>query len=127
LIKTDKTVYRAFVLMNRAMLLQQLRYGLNLREWKIKSDGSLEIEKIKYPDIHNCETWPGWSDAEQTGRKYGRWYPFQIAFILMNIKSIVLPTSDDRKIVDLMWFPTGGGKTEAYLGLTAFTVFLKDS
>jgi len=45
LIKTDKTVYRAFVLMNRAMLLQQLRYGLNLREWKIKSDGSLEIEK----------------------------------------------------------------------------------
>jgi hypothetical protein len=124
-ISTEQSVRRAFTLMNRAMLLQQLRYGLKLREWKIRRDRSLEIEKADYPDIHRPETWPDWSESEQRNKKYGSWYPFQIAFILMNLKSIALPQSDNRKIVDLIWFPTGGGKTEAYLGLTAFTIFLK--
>ena len=53
------------------------------------------------------------------------WRPFQLAFLLMNLKGIANPEESDREIVDLLFFPTGGGKTEAYLGLAAFTLVLR--
>lgn len=53
------------------------------------------------------------------------WYPFQLAFILQEMQSFAHPESDDRDVADLLWFPTGGGKTEAYLGIAAFCIFLR--
>lgn len=54
-----------------------------------------------------------------------KWRPFQLAFLLMNIAGIDNPEDKDRETVDLLFFPTGGGKTEAYLGLAAFTLVLR--
>ena len=53
------------------------------------------------------------------------WRPFQLAFILMALRGIDDPKQADRETVDLLFFPTGGGKTEAYLGLAAFTLVLR--
>ncbi len=51
-----------------------------------------------------------------------RWRPFQLAFLLAVMESAIQEDDDYRDIVDLIWFPTGGGKTEAYLGLIAFLI-----
>jgi hypothetical protein len=48
------------------------------------------------------------------------WRAFQLAFILLNLPGLANPQDPDRETVDLLFFPTGGGKTEAYLGLAAF-------
>ena len=54
-----------------------------------------------------------------------RWRAFQLAFILLNVPGLVDPTEPTRETVDLLFFPTGGGKTEAYLGLAAFAMVLR--
>jgi hypothetical protein len=61
-----------------------------------------------------------------------KWRPFQLAFILLNLKGLCAlevedDGRDDRNIVDLAWFPTGGGKTEAYFGLIALLSFYRRS
>lgn len=51
------------------------------------------------------------------------WRPFQLGFLLVALASTVDEKHGDRELVDLIWFPTGGGKTEAYLGLAAIEIF----
>lgn len=54
-----------------------------------------------------------------------QWRPFQLAFVLMNLVAMAEPNDADRDTIDLLFFPTGGGKTEAYLGLAAYTLVLR--
>ena len=113
LLQQDSDVALAFRLMNEAMLMQQIHYAISsqsTRSWVNTSEG-LEIER---PFDR-----PSYDDPER------KWRPFQLAFILMNLKAIADPGCPERDLVDVIWFPTGGGKTEAYLGLSAFTMFLR--
>lgn len=124
LLKTDDNVWTAFSLANKAMLMQQIHYKLPLTGYTgcNSSDFEMILEKsIILPDINDESTWYN-PDGKNV---YGKWRPFQIAFILMNLLSMSDKGANERKIVDLIWFPTGGGKTEAYLGLTAFTILLR--
>lgn len=122
LLRTDADVLLAFQLMNRAMLLQQLHYNLPLQKWICEDGKTIHLEDpiTVLPDINNRKTW-----YDSDYKVYGTWRPFQLAFVLMNLKSMSQKNSDERSIVDLIWFPTGGGKTEAYLGLSAYTIFIR--
>ncbi|TKB08892.1 helicase [Desulforhopalus sp. IMCC35007] len=78
---------------------------------------------------HNRDTGEIVGNSSDHDEWYNRtWRPFQMGFILLNISSMVNKpnpgenVAKDRELVDLLWFPTGGGKTEAYLGLAAFTL-----
>jgi hypothetical protein len=70
------------------------------------------------------------------GASAATWRPFQLAFILLNLPALADPGNPDRAavpmtgdastgVVDLLFFPTGGGKTEAYLGLAAFAFAIR--
>ncbi len=116
LLEDNTTVRTAFQYMNLAMLMQQLHYNMPLQRWS--DDGVLD-NIVKLPTVTDRETWYG----DKT--RYGKWRPFQLAFVLMNLKSMYYRDCNERNIVDLIWFPTGGGKTEAYLGLSAYTIFVR--
>lgn len=104
IIETDETSFVAFCFMNRVIFLQN-----SIKNYAKKHGGGVECS---FQDFIN---------PKNTENDFG-WRPFQIAFILMNLAGIVDPTNKDREIVDLLYFPTGGGKTEAYLGLMAFVI-----
>ena len=62
---------------------------------------------------------------EQFKDRAPAWRPFQLAFILLNLSGLADPGDPSRETVELLFFPTGGGKTEAYLGLAAFSMVLR--
>lgn len=95
LVASDQDARKAFCFANRAMALQ--------RERSVKALASRRGE-------------------EPPETVTARWRPFQLAFVLLNLPAMVDRQHKDRRVADLLWFPTGGGKTEAYLGLTAFAL-----
>ena len=116
-LRTNENAYRAFLLANRAMFMQRVH---------IQKQGDMSRENAdRYPDDLEISDWLCNLDYYEEDDGNCKWRPFQIAFLLMDINSIVKENGNDRSVVDLIWFPTGGGKTEAYLGLTAFTIFYR--
>lgn len=120
LLEQNENVRIAFQYMNLAMLMQQLHYNLPLQRWEEDDNNGIRlINPVDLPVVTDRNTW--WGDKS----RYGRWRPFQLAFVLMNLRSMYDRDCNERGIVDLIWFPTGGGKTEAYLGLSAYTIFIR--
>ena len=100
LIENDDTVFKAFCFMSQCMFMQR----------------SITSFARSYGSGVKCNL------GEFLKDDHSEWRAFQIAFILLNLSSITNYDDKFRKYVDLLYFPTGGGKTEAYLGLMAFLI-----
>lgn len=100
-LKENRKAFQAFQFADRAMLLQRTR--------------SQKVQLASNQD---------YKESHSLQEKHF-WRPFQIAFLLSNLPGTGSPSHPEREIVDLLWFPTGGGKTEAYLGLAAFSMSLR--
>lgn len=98
----------AFRAMNEAMYWQQRNTGISGRELDLQGD-VMSPKKGTFP-------------KEGT---FGIWRPFQIGFLLTSLQGIVDENSEERETVDLIHFPTGGGKTEAYLGAASLLMFYR--
>ena len=113
LARDDDIARRAFGFANRAMYLQRLHTQVAAKR---REDPLRGLDDTV-------------AEVDTAGRQ--RWRPFQLAFVLLNLAALADPRhperSEDSKqaLADLLWFPTGGGKTEAYLGLTAFTMAVR--
>lgn len=108
LLVEDPHAAQAFAFANRAMALQRVR---SILTEETRRGGEAKLDEIDVP----------------TNRS---WRLFQLAFILINLPGLTRLDHPDRTrehdaTADLLWFPTGGGKTEAYLGLTAYTLALR--
>ena len=110
LLRTDDKMLTAFMLANQVILMQQYH---SRRDKRSIANGWKELP----------------TSYEPSDTRSGRWRTFQLAFILMNLSSLTkLKSGEDhpeRELVDLIWFPTGGGKTEAYLGLATCDIFYR--
>ena len=109
LLTTDTQALEAFQFMNRAMWLQ--------RTHSIYAE---QVRRGEQPDFDK--------DIDEPHNR--SWRPFQIAFILLNLPGVSNLDHPERGVgpealADLLFFPTGGGKTEAYLGLSAYTMGLR--
>ena len=116
-LRSNDNAYRAFLLANRAMFMQRIHIAMQGEMAQTNAD--------RYPGDEEISDRLCGMDYSRESDANCRWRPFQIVFLLMDVNSIVDDQSTERSIVDLIWFPTGGGKTEAYLGLTAFTIFYR--
>lgn len=109
LLVSNEPAQRAFWFMNRTMRDQRLR-------------SQVAALRIEQKDLSIADAV---AEVDARGDKAASWRAFQLAFILMQLPSVVDPThvrrSTDFARAELLFFPTGGGKTEAYLGLAAFT------
>jgi hypothetical protein len=99
LLKSEPQARELFRLANRAMLLSAARTAA-IRRGSDADYADVTLEDIE-PDTF-------------------RWRPFQLAFFLLSLPGLWSAAHKDRSVVDLIWFPTGGGKTEAYLAVAAF-------
>ena len=107
-LKSNEKALAAFRFANQAMATQRVRsqYALAMRRGE-------DVTVDKFDVLKNRS-----------------WRPFQLAFLLLSIPSLADPNHPDRvepveAFADLLWFPTGGGKTEAYLGVAAFTMAIR--
>ncbi|TDO30038.1 helicase-like protein [Kribbella sp. VKM Ac-2527] len=103
----------AFRFANKSMALQRRHTSIA----RIRQDEGLDYRAAA-------------AKVEAEGAKAASWRPFQLAFVLLNLPSLTDPAHPERAaasdaVVDLLFFPTGGGKTEAYLGLTAYTLGIR--
>jgi hypothetical protein len=110
-------------------------YRIQLKEgpipfWQPESDGAMWQQRLHtfYAEEKRKNNPTTLDDLDQPRNR--SWRPFQLAFILLNVPSLTdlhhpERSTDASALADLLWFPTGGGKTEAYLGLTAYTLAIR--
>lgn len=115
LMASNPQIRRAFQLANLAMVTQQVRSRREARTATFDHDTSTLLFSEPYETL----------DLNSERAQGSQWRAFQIAFILASLRSTAEAGNADRELVELIWFPTGGGKTEAYLGLAAFSIFLR--
>ena len=106
-ITSDGNAFNAFKLANKAMLMQMVHAKELTAQPKDEPD-FFSIDAFSYED-----------------HKEFKWRPFQLGFFLLSVISTAKNDHSDRETVDLVWFPTGGGKTEAYLLIIAFEIFYR--
>ena len=90
-----------------------------------ENDDAMSLSTGQFGDENSAQLGKRAYGLEETGKTELIWRPFQLAFALMCLPSVSERDHPDSNVFDLIWFPTGGGKTEAYLLLSAYVLLLR--
>tara|TARA_B110000305_G_C19464975_1_gene657199 strand:- start:8796 stop:11501 length:2706 start_codon:yes stop_codon:yes gene_type:complete len=124
-IEEDPSALDAFQLANKAMLMQMVHGAHYLQILDSVDDGNFKFFQQNHNHVSEFNNIDYFDLKSLFGQEYRpfEWRPFQLAYFLTTCKSSVIKDDPYRETVDLIWFSTGGGKTEAYLFVSAFLIF----
>ena len=124
-IEEDENALDAFQFANKAMLMQMVHSAHYNQILKSVEDGNFKFFQQNHNHVHDFNNIDYFDLQSLFGKGYKpfEWRPFQLAYFLTTCKSSVIKNDPYRETVDLIWFSTGGGKTEAYLFVSAFLIF----
>lgn len=125
LVRTNPEVGRVFQWTCVSMNAQRTAASADIRRANERLDSESSFVYTDLPPQGTPDFQPNFRNfgfGELSNTNQGTWRPFQLAFLLSSIAQLVDKSHPKREQVDIIWMPTGGGKTEAYLALAAFTM-----
>lgn len=105
----------------RSEHIHDSEYDENLKKYQTICEKFNEGVKLLSSNANAESAFKMMNEVFSKSSKHNQWRAFQLTYIVCSIPGII--SKNNHNECDVIHIPTGGGKTEAYLGLVIFSIF----